>query len=68
MMHPSAHIDTFTRENLPPQNEWPVFSQGLPSLVYPARLNCVESLLDKHVQEGRGDRVADGRILSSRKP
>jgi len=58
MMHPSAHIDTFTRDNLPPENEWPVFSQGLPSLVYPPRLNCVDPLLDKHVQEGRGDRVA----------
>jgi len=57
-MHPSAHIDTFTRDNLPPEIEWPELVFSLPSLEYPSRLNCVDSLLDIHVREGRGDRVA----------
>jgi 2-aminobenzoate-CoA ligase len=58
MMHPSAHIDTFTRDNLPPENEWPELLYSLPSLDYPPLLNCVDPLLDIHVREGRGARVA----------
>ncbi len=58
MMHPSAHIDTFTRDNLPPANEWPELVFSLSSLDYPPRLNCVDPLLDRHVREGRGDRAA----------
>lgn len=57
-MHPSAHDDPFTRDNLPPQNEWPVFTRTLPELEYPAILNCVGPLLDDHVQNGQGDRPA----------
>ena len=57
-MHPSAHADTFTRDNLPPEDQWPDFVFDLPELEYPAQLNCVDSLLDKHVREGRGDNVA----------
>ena len=57
-MHPSAHSDTFTRDNLPPDNEWPDFVFDLPGLDYPAQLNCVDPLLDRHVREGRGNNVA----------
>jgi 2-aminobenzoate-CoA ligase len=57
-MHPSAHVDTFTRDNLPPENEWPDLIFSLPELDYPAQQNCVDPLLDKHVREGRGDKVA----------
>ena len=57
-MHPSAHIDTFTRDNLPPENDWPELVFSLPSLDYAPRLNCVDPLLDIHVREGRGDKVA----------
>lgn len=44
---PSSHIDTFARDNLPPESEWPLFSFGLPRLQWPDRFNCVEWLLDE---------------------
>ncbi|HUE69021.1 MAG TPA: benzoate-CoA ligase family protein [Candidatus Acidoferrum sp.] len=52
----SAHVDTFTRENLPPRAQWPEFLFTLPELDYPATLNCAEELLDRHVEAGSGDR------------
>ncbi len=58
MMHPTAHIDTFTRDNLPPENERPDILAALPGLEYPPKLNCVELLLDRHLREGRGGNVA----------
>ena len=58
MMHPTAHNDTFTRDNLPPEGEWPKRLCSLPGLDYPPTLNCVEPLLDKHVREGRADNTA----------
>lgn len=54
---PSAHIDTFARDNLPPPEQQPEFLFELPSLRFPAQLNCATELLDRHVAEGRGDRV-----------
>jgi 2-aminobenzoate-CoA ligase len=62
----TAHVDTFARDNLPPREEWPEFLFELPELQFPARLNCATELLDRHVGEGRGDRIAirtpDGQI------
>jgi 2-aminobenzoate-CoA ligase len=55
-MIPSAHRDTFARDNLPPQNEWPDFVFSLPDLHYPDRLNCVTEFLDRWVTSGQGDR------------
>src|SRR5690349_5201544 len=52
----SAHVDTFTGENLPPRSQWPEFLFTLPELDYPSTLNCAEELLDRHVQAGNGDR------------
>ena len=52
----SAHVDTFTRENLPPRAQWPEFLFTLPELDYPSTLNCAEVLLDHHVEAGGGDR------------
>lgn len=43
----SAHIDTFARDNLPPQSEWPELIFTLPELQFPERLNCATELLDK---------------------
>ena len=43
----SGHVDTFARENLPPQDQWPEFSFTLPELQYPERLNCVTEFVDK---------------------
>ena len=55
---PSSHFDTFTRDRLPPQDQWPVFVFDRPEVQYPEQLNCVQGLLDAHVANGRGDRVA----------
>ena len=52
----SAHIDTFARDNLPPRDQWPDLIFTIPELQYPDRLNCIAELLDKHVQQGFGDR------------
>jgi 2-aminobenzoate-CoA ligase len=41
----SAHIDTFTRENLPPRDSWPEII-GLERLGYPERLNAAVELVD----------------------
>jgi 2-aminobenzoate-CoA ligase len=55
----SAHVDTFARDNLPPQALWPVMEYGvLPELDYPARLNCAAELLDRRVAAGDGERIA----------
>jgi 2-aminobenzoate-CoA ligase len=45
-LSPSAHVDTFCRDRLPPQDQWPEFRFDLPELSYPDRLNCAAELLD----------------------
>ena len=55
---PSSHADTFTRDRLPPKDQWPVFVFDRPELQYAEQLNCVQALLDEHVAQGRGDRMA----------
>ena len=52
----SAHLDTFTRENLPPRSTWPEFLFTGPELQYPASINCATELLDRHVLAGAGSR------------
>ncbi len=54
-MHRSAHIDSFARDNLPPEDQQPPFRFDLPELVYPERLNCAVEFVDRHVSEGHGD-------------
>jgi 2-aminobenzoate-CoA ligase len=51
----TAHVDTFARDNLPPQEQWPAFLFTRPELHYPDRLNCAAAFLDRWVEEGRGD-------------
>ena len=46
MLSPSAYVDTFCRDRLPPQDQWPEFLYDLPQLRYPERLNCAAELLD----------------------
>src|SRR5690242_8180226 len=55
-MIPSAHLDTFARDNLPPAAEWPEFTFTLPELRYPDRFNCAVELLDRWIERGRGER------------
>jgi 2-aminobenzoate-CoA ligase len=45
-LSPSAYADTFCRDRLPPQDQWPEFLYDLPQLRYPERLNCAAELLD----------------------
>jgi 2-aminobenzoate-CoA ligase len=45
-LSPSAHTDTFCRDNLPPEQHWPDLVFTLPGLHYGERLNCAEQLLD----------------------
>ncbi|MES2098830.1 MAG: AMP-binding protein [Pseudomonadota bacterium] len=56
-MADSAHIDTFARDHLPPADQQPEFIFELPELQFPAQLNCADELLDRHIAEGRGERV-----------
>ncbi len=53
----TAHIDTFAADNLPPAELQPEFRFELPELQFPERLNCAVELLDRHVAQGRGDRL-----------
>jgi 2-aminobenzoate-CoA ligase len=55
-MTPSAHLDNFARDNLPPRTEWPDFRFDLPELAYPDRINCVAELLDRWISSGDGGR------------
>ena len=55
-LSPSAHVDTFTRDNLPPFEQWPELRFDLPDVQYPDRLNCAEELLDKVIAEHGADR------------
>ena len=55
---PSAHVDTFARDNLPPEEQWPVFEFTLPELQYPDRLNAAEALVDDTVRVHGADRIA----------
>jgi 2-aminobenzoate-CoA ligase len=51
----TAHQDTFARDNLPPRDQWPEMIFEIPDVQYPERLNCAVELLDRHVQNGKGD-------------
>ena len=54
---PTAHIDTFAADNLPPTDQWPEFDfDSLPELqAYPNRMNAGVELLDHMCETGRGD-------------
>ncbi|WP_124982240.1 AMP-binding protein [Ralstonia solanacearum] len=54
---PSAHLDTFARDRLPPPELQPVYRFDLPALQFPPRLNCATELLDRRVAAGEGDRL-----------
>jgi 2-aminobenzoate-CoA ligase len=55
-LSPSAHVDTFCRDRLPPQDQWPEFRFDLPELRYPERLNCAAELLDATAAREGADR------------
>ena len=55
-MNPSAHTDTFTRDNLPPVDQWPDFL--LDDFDYPDQLNAGYELTDAMVAKGFSDNTA----------
>ena len=56
MLGPSAHIDSFARDNLPPVEQWPDFR--LEGFDYPLYLNVGVELTDRMVEKGFGDHTA----------
>jgi 2-aminobenzoate-CoA ligase len=52
----SVHVDTFTRDNLPPAHKWPDIL--LAGFEYPEELNAGVELTDRIVAGGFGDHVA----------
>ena len=56
MLRPSAHTDTFTRDNLPAPETWPDLL--LDGFDYPDRLNVAVELTDAMVEKGFGDSTA----------
>ena len=55
---PSSHVDTFTRDKMPPSSQWPLFIADRPELAYPDTLNAAQALVDANVEAGRADRTA----------
>lgn len=53
---PSAHLDTFTRDNLPPFDAWP--DLNLDGFDYPEHLNAGVELTDALVEKGFADHTA----------
>ncbi|HAT85523.1 MAG TPA: 2-aminobenzoate-CoA ligase [Rhizobiales bacterium] len=56
MLGPTAHIDSFTRDNLPPADQWPDFL--LDGFDYPEHINAGVELTDTMVEKGFGDHTA----------
>ncbi|MBB5939932.1 AMP-binding protein [Streptomyces zagrosensis] len=63
---PSAHIDTFARDHLPPVHQWPTLLRDPPVPDYPKRLNCAVELLAETDGRRQANRVAlrggDGEV------
>jgi 2-aminobenzoate-CoA ligase len=62
-MEPTAYVDTFARDNLPPAELQPAFL--LDGFSYPSRLNAAVELTDRMVEKGFGDRpalIGNGRL------
>ncbi|CAO3428100.1 AMP-binding protein [Azospirillum argentinense] len=63
----SGHIDSFTRDRLPPPEQMPDFSYDRPELTYPERLNAAAALLDVWRERGWDDRpcvIGNGDVWS----
>jgi 2-aminobenzoate-CoA ligase len=56
MLGHTGHVDSFTRDRLPPLGEWP--DLRLDGFTYPEHLNAAVELTDRMVDRGFGDRIA----------
>jgi len=52
----SGHVDTFSRDNLPPKHQWPELNAN--QYAFPQQLNVAVELTDSMVERGFGDHVA----------
>lgn len=58
-MEATGLIDHFARNNLPPQEQWPVLLlDNNPDVAYPDRLNAATELLGAQIERGLGENVA----------
>jgi 2-aminobenzoate-CoA ligase len=53
---PSAQVDRFVHDRLPPREQWPVLRYERPEFQFPPQVNVVEELLDKAAEKGWGAR------------
>lgn len=58
MLSITAHVDTFARDHLPPQAQWPKFEFTIPEVNYPEYLNAATELIDKPAAAHGRDRAA----------
>ena len=58
-LQPSVHVDTFSRDHLPPREQWPDMDwTALPELMaYPPTMNAAAELLDSWIDAGHGERA-----------
>ena len=56
MLGPTGHSDTFSRDRLPPADQWPEIP--LKGFEYPEWMNAGVELTDRMVEKGFGDNVA----------
>jgi 2-aminobenzoate-CoA ligase len=58
VLTPSAHQDNFTRDNLPPEDQWPTLEFTIPDVQYPDRLNAATALIDQPSERFGANRTA----------
>jgi 2-aminobenzoate-CoA ligase len=64
---PSAQIDRFVHDHLPPRAQWPELRHDLPELQLPPQVNLVQALFDRAEEAGHSARPllrSDERSLS----
>lgn len=69
MLGPSAHVDRYSRDRLPPLKDWPEMLLDRPEFQYAEYVNAAVELTDGVVAKGLGDHVAvrgDGESFTYR--
>ncbi|WP_370670980.1 AMP-binding protein [Hydrogenophaga palleronii] len=64
---PSAQVDRFVHDRLPPPEQWPELRYERPELELPAQFNVVQALFDRAIRAGHAGRPmfrSDERTLS----
>ena len=64
---PSAQVDHFVHDHLPPPEQWPELRFDRPELQLPAQVNAVQALFERAIAAGHADRAmlrSDERTLS----